>query len=147
MTTIYTNYWENIRDGVRKEHGSYPTEEAALDGIKAWWEINGNDFSNAEIERTNTGALEISYVDDASFHYRIEKREIEGKLPTKSYKLYPEGQISKNRMKYNLADEEYLFDELAEPYRDRLIIAMADPTVARQYKYEEDGRPIIKLDS
>ena len=39
----------------------------------------------------------------------------------------------------------FLFDELAEPYRDRLIIAMADSKKVREYSYTKNGQPIIKL--
>lgn len=33
--TVYTVYWENKRDDVRKEHGTFASEEEALAGIKA----------------------------------------------------------------------------------------------------------------
>lgn len=145
MTKVYTNYWENRRDDVRKEHGSYMSEEEAIEGIKAWWEINNNNFSNAVIERTNTGALEVSYVDDDNYHYRIESREIEGKLPKKSYKLKTKGQIDSERSLNGLEENELLFDELPEPFRDRLMLAMTDPTIARKYKYDSNGKPITEF--
>lgn len=145
MIKVYTNYWENRRDDVRKAHGSYMSEEEAIEGIKAWWEINNNNFSNPVIERTNSGALEISYVDDVNYHYRVETREIEGKLPKKTYMLKNKGQIKSERSLKGFEENELLFDELPEPYRDRLIVAMTDPIVARNYKYDSNGKPITEI--
>ncbi|WP_028274051.1 hypothetical protein [Atopococcus tabaci] len=143
--TVYTKYWINKRDGVRKRHGHYKTEEDALQGIKAWWEIHNEDYE-PKIERTNSGALEIAYIDD-NYFYRIEEEEIEGKLPKTSYKLLKKGEIQAKRAQLNLDEESHLFDELAEPFRDRLIQAMADPKEARQYIYTSEGEMIRKIES
>ena len=49
--TVYTNYWINERDNVRKEHGSYETEKEAIEAILTWWEIH-----NQKIEMFPTNA-------------------------------------------------------------------------------------------
>ncbi|WP_027108896.1 hypothetical protein [Lacticigenium naphthae] len=144
VQTVYTNYWQNRLSGVKKEHGSYKTEEEAIDGIKAWWDLHKENYPHAEHIRTQSGALEIVYKDSDHF-YRIEKHEIEGKLPSRSYKVKSRGEIESLRKKYNLNEASYLFDELAEPYRDRLIIAMADSKKVRQYIYDQDGSPIREI--
>lgn len=144
VQTVYTNYWENRRDNVRKEHGSYATEEEAIEGIKAWWELHNEKYTNVKHERTNSGALEITYGDD-NYYYRIEKREIDDKLPSRNYKLKSSGEIQAARWNENLHDEAFLFDELAEPYRDRLMVAMADVKKVRKYVYDKNGRPIKEL--
>ncbi|AMB94846.1 hypothetical protein ACWOE5_01430 [Aerococcus sanguinicola] len=143
--TIYTVYWENKRHGVRKQHGSYKSEEEAIEGIKAWWELQKDKYDNVNYERTNTGALEITY-DDDNYVYRVEKEESDQELPSRQYKLRSEGENEANRKKYNLHDEEFLFDELAEPYRDRLILSMASSQKARDHVYDERGRLIRNLD-
>ncbi|TVP91729.1 hypothetical protein [Alkalibacterium sp.] len=142
--TVYTNYWQNRLSNVKKEHGSYENEEEAIKGIKAWWELHNEEYPNAEFNRTNSGALEIIYQDDNHF-YRIEKRTIEGALPTRKYTLRKPGEVEALRSKHNLHEEAYLFEELAEPYRDRLSQAMADSTKLRNYVYDNEGRPIRKL--
>lgn len=144
MQTVYTNYWVSRIGDVRKEHGSYKSEEEAIEGIKAWWDLHGEKHSDVEYKRTNTGALELIYEDELSF-YRIEKREIEGKLPTRSYQLKKPGEIEALRFKYILDEEFCVFDELAEPFRDRLIVAMADSKKARDFIYDREGRPIRKI--
>ncbi len=142
--TVYTNYWVSRIGDVRKEHGSYKTEEEAIEGIKAWWELHNEKHSDVEYNRTNTGALELIYEDENSF-YRIEKREIEGTLPTRSYQLKKPGEIEALRFKNILDDDSCVFDELAEPFRDRLILAMADSKKARNYIYDREGCPIRKI--
>ncbi|UJF16613.1 hypothetical protein LZ578_05885 [Jeotgalibaca sp. MA1X17-3] len=144
MQTVYTNYWVSRIGDVRKEHGSYKSEEEAIEGIKAWWDLHGEKHSDVEYIRTNTGALELIYEDEKSF-YRIEKREIEGKLPTRSYQLKKPGEIEVLRFKLILDEESCVFDELAEPFRDRLIVAMADSKKARDFVYDRKGRPIRKI--
>ncbi|MDE1549191.1 hypothetical protein [Jeotgalibaca caeni] len=143
--TVYTNYWVSRIGNVRKEHGSYRSEEEAIEGIKAWWELHKEHYPDAEYKRTNSGALEVVYQDEHSY-YRIEKREIEGKLPTKSYKLKRRGETDALRLKYNLNEESCVFDELAEPFRDRLIVAMADSKKARSFIYDREGRPIREIE-
>lgn len=142
--TVYTNYWENRRDRVRKEHGSYATEDEAFEAIKAWWDLHKENYSDVNAERTNSGALEITYGDD-NYYYRIEKRQIEGKLPNLKYKLRSKGEVEAKRLMENLHNEAFLFEELAEPYRDRLIQAMGDGKKVVQYIYDGEGRPIRKL--
>ena len=142
--TIYTNYWISRIGDVRKEHGSYKTEEEALEGIRAWWELHNEKYEVLESKRTNTGALEIIYQDDISF-YRIEKREIEDKLPSRSYRKKGACEIEALRSKHILDEDSYLFDELAEPFRDRLIAAMADSKKVRNFIYDDKGRPIREI--
>lgn len=38
--TVYTNYWISRIGDVRKEHGSYKTEEEVIEGVKVWWELH-----------------------------------------------------------------------------------------------------------
>lgn len=142
--TVYTNYWVNRVTKLKKEHGSYKTEEEAIKGIKAWWELHKEDYPNAEYRRTNSGALEIKYNGD-NYVYRIEKRKLDEKLPSKSYKLRKPGEIEALRSKHQLHEEAFLFDELAEPYRDRLVLTMADGKKVQDYVYDNEGRPIKKL--
>lgn len=143
--TVFTNYWVNQREDFRKEHGSYSTEEEAIQGIETWWEIQNDKYSNVTKRRTNSGALEINYGDD-NYFYRIEKRLISDKLPKRSYKLKSKGEIEALRKKLNLHEEQFLFDELAEPYRDRLIITMSNSITPREYLYSENGRPTVKIE-
>lgn len=142
--TIYTNYWVNRRVDVKKEHGSYASEEEALKGIKAWWALHGESHEIEE-ERTNTGALEISY-DDPNYFYRIEENDTMDSLPKRSYRVKSQGEIDAQRERYELNTESYLFDELAEPYRDRIIVAMNSIKKARSYSYTEKGKPIVKFE-
>lgn len=142
--TYYTIYWINKRDDVRKEHGTYKSEDDAKEAILTWWEINQEDY-DYEIYRTNTGALEVKYIDDYSF-YRIEAVQSDQKLPSKSYKLYKHDQILAKRKALDLDDNQYLFDQLAEPYRDRLIMAMASPKVARSLVYNQEGQPLFQIE-
>lgn len=142
--TVYTNYWVNRRAAVKKEHGSFKTEDDALRAIKAWWEIHDEKYSDVEYVRTNTGALEVLY-DDPNYFYRIEKRETTEALPITSYRVKTGGEIEALRNKYQLDSETFIFDELAEPYRDRIMMAMNSIQKARQYTYTEKGHPIIKL--
>lgn len=144
VKTIYTNYWVNKRVDLKKEHGSYKTEDEALRGIQAWWEIHDQKYNDVEYVRTNTGALEILY-GDPNYFYRIEEREITNSLPNTSYKLKTPGEIEALRNRYQLDAETFVFDELAEPHRDRLILAMGDSKKARGYTYTESGRPIVEL--
>lgn len=142
--TIYTNYWISRIGDVRKKHGSYKSEEEAIEGIKAWWELHKERYPNAVFKRTNSGALEVIYHDEDSF-YRIEKSAIEGKLPSRSYTLKRPGEIQAARSRLLLDDELFLFDELAEPFRDRLIVAMGDSKKARSYVYDREGRLVKEI--
>lgn len=142
--TVFTNYWVNRRVDVKREHGSYETEEEAVEAIQAWWEIHRKSYSNVTQERTNTGALEIEY-GDPNYVYRVEKRIIEEPLPSKSYRLKTQGEIDSLRQKHQLDEETVVFDELPEPYRDRLVLAMGDPKLARKYTYTKSGQPIVEL--
>ena len=141
---VYTNYWISRIGDVRKQHGSYKSEEAAIEGVKAWWELHKEKYPNAEHKRTNSGALEIIYHDENSF-YRIEKRVIDGKLPSKSYSLRKPGEIESARSRLLLDKELCVFDELAEPFRDRLITAMGDSKKARSFIYDREGRPVKEI--
>lgn len=143
--TVYTNYWQNRLTKQKKEHGSYKTEDEAIKGIEAWWELHKEDYSDVEYRRTNSGALEIIYNGD-DYVYRIEKRKIDSPLPSRSYTLKKPGEIEALRSKYQLHDEAFLFDELAEPYRDRLVLTMADSKKVREFIYDENGCPIQKLE-
>ena len=143
--TVYTNYWQNRIGNIRKEHGSYKTEEEAIAGIKAWWELHKENHKHVQYNRTNSGALEIVY-DDKNYVYRIEKRTIEGALPKRTYQLKKAGEVESLRGKYNLNKESFLFDELPEPIRDRLILAMADIQKARSHVYDKEGRLIRGLE-
>ena len=89
--------------------------------------------------------LEIVY-DDKNYVYRIEKRAIEGALPKRTYRLKKAGEVESLRGKYNLNKESFLFDELPEPIRDRLILAMADIQKARSHVYDKEGRLIRGLE-
>ncbi|AXY25549.1 hypothetical protein CL176_05820 [Suicoccus acidiformans] len=142
--TVYTNYWINKRDNVRKEHGSYKTEEEALKGIETWWELHKEHYKDVQHVRTNSGALEILY-DDDNYVYRIEEREIEGELPSRSYQKLSPGEIEAKRKQLGLDDETYLFDELAEPYRDRLLVTMADGKKVKEWVYNVKGQPVVKV--
>ncbi|GEK91413.1 hypothetical protein [Alkalibacterium kapii] len=142
--TVYTNYWQNRLTGVKKEHGSYKSEEEAVNGIKAWWELHKEDYPDAEYNRTNTGALEIIYNDDHYF-YRVEKRKTDKPLPKSNVKLRNKNEVRSIREKYDLHEEAYLYEELAEPYRDRLMLAMNDGQKLLQYTFDSEGRPIRKL--
>ena len=141
--TVYTNYWVNRRANLKKEHGSYLTEEEALQGIKIWWEIHKEKHHDIQQTRTNSGALEITYGDE-NYFYRIEKRDITDKLPSRKYKLRSKGEIESLRFKHRLNNESFSYEELAEPYRDRLMVVMADAQKLREYVYDEKGRPIKK---
>ncbi len=141
--TVYTNYWINERDDVKKEHGSFPTETEAVHAILAWWEIHKETRKDISYVRTNTEALEILY-GDANYYYRIEKRATSEPLPQTSYQVKTAGEIESLRNRHQLDEETFLFDELSEPYRDRLIVAMGDAQLVREYSYTRDGKPIIK---
>jgi len=143
--TVYTNYWESKNGEIRKEHGSYASEEEALKGIEAWWELHGEHHSDVEQNRTNTGALEIIY-NGNDYYYRIEKRMIDGNLPKSTYKKKTAGEIDALRDKHNLDDESFVFDELSEPFRDRIISATPDIQKARNYIYDNKGRPYKELE-
>lgn len=141
--TVFTNYWVNERDDVKKEHGSFKTEEEAVNAIRAWWEIHHEQYHDITYHRTNRGALEIVY-GDSNYYYRIEERKRDKPLPKTSYKLKTAGEIEALRKKHMLDEDTFIFDELAEPYRDRIIVAMGNSQLARDYTYTKDGRPIIK---
>src|SRR5699024_11693516 len=97
-------------------------------------------------ERTNRGALEILY-GDANYYYRIERREINGSLPSREYKGKSKEEIEALRAKHQLDETAFIFNELPEPYRDRLIQAIGDISKCRDYSYTEDGQPIVELNS
>ena len=86
--------------------------------------------------------MEIEY-DDNNYVYRIEKRTIEGALPKRSYRVKKAEEAKSLRAKYNLNKESFLFDELAELLRDRLILAMADIKKARSHVYDREWRLIL----
>ncbi|MDN6397618.1 MAG: hypothetical protein L0J75_01115 [Alkalibacterium sp.] len=142
--TVYTNYWQNRLTGVKKEHGSYKNEDEAINGIKAWWELHKEDYPGAEYKRTNSGALEIIYNDD-NYFYRVEKRRLEKPLPKSKAKLRNKNEVKSIREKHGLHEEAFLFEELAEPYRDRLMLAMNDGQKLMRYTFDSDGCPIKKL--
>lgn len=145
MNEIYTVYWENKRDGIRKKHGSFLSEVDAKRAIETWWDIENKNYRNVQEIRTNTGALEFVYLEsDPNYVYRIEKELREEPLADTHYRLMNKNEIQALHKKYNLSENEFLFDELAEPYRDRLIFAIADIKKARSYCYEEHGR-VIRL--
>ncbi|MGH2117999.1 hypothetical protein [Aerococcus sp. L_32] len=143
MVEVYTNYWENRRDGVRKEHGSYASEEAAFEGIRSWWTLHQEKYTDVDKRRTNSGALEITYGDD-NYYYRIEKRHLD-KLPSTKCKLRSPGEIDSKRKLEQLDEETFLFEELAEPYRDLLLVAMGNGQRVKDFIYDEKGRPIREL--
>lgn len=143
--TVYTNYWVNNLNGMKKEHGSYKTEKEACDGIFAWWEIHNESYNDIEYVRTNRGALEVVY-GSSDYYYRIEASETDEPLPNTNYTVKKPGEIEALRSKFQLDEDTFLFDELAEPYRDRLIIAMGDIKKVRSFTYTKEGRPIIELE-
>ena len=55
------------------------------------------------------------------------------------------GEVDKLRKQLSLDDEYYLFEELAEPYRDRLVEAMGDGRKVQDYIYDQHGRMISSL--
>ncbi|MBG9987983.1 hypothetical protein HZY88_03205 [Aerococcaceae bacterium DSM 111176] len=142
--TVYTNYWLNKYTDQKKEHGSYNSEEEAIAGIEAWWELHKDNYQDVQHVRTNTGALEISYGEE-QYVYRIEKREIDGNIPAARPKKRPAGEIQRIRSQHNIDQELYLYEELAEPYQDRLITAMHDGAKLLTYIYDVKGRPVKKL--
>src|SRR5699024_2549294 len=144
--TVYTNYWINERDNVRKEHGSYETEKEAIEAMITWWKIQNQKNRDVSYERTNRGALEILY-GDANYYYRIGRGEINGSIPTRENKVKSKGEIEALRAKHQLDETAFIFDELPEPYRDRLIQAIGDSSKCREYSYTEDGQPIVELNS
>lgn len=145
VNEVYTNYWVNQRDNVKKEHGSYRTEEEAIEAILTWWEIHNKKPRDILYERTNRGALEILY-GDSNYYYRIEKRKVSEPLPSTSYKVKSKGEIEALRNKYRLDETAFTFDELPEPHRDRLVKAFGDSSKCRDYSYTAEGQPIVKLE-
>jgi hypothetical protein len=141
--TVFTNYWVNERADVKKKHGSFETERDAVQAIMAWWEIHKESYKDISYERTNTDALEILY-GNPNYYYRVEQEETSEPLPTTSYKVKSQGEIDALRKTHQLDEDAVLFDELPEPYRDRLIVAMGDSKLAREYSYTKDGKPIIR---
>lgn len=141
--TVYTNYWVNERANVKKQHGSFETEEEGIAAIQAWWEIHKEIPKDVSYVRTNRGALEVLY-GDPNYYYRIEERTTDKPLPKRKYKLRTAGEIEALRQKHLLDDTTLIFDELPEPYRDRIIVAMGDSMQAREYTFTKDGKPIIK---
>lgn len=142
---VYTNYWVNKNTGVRKEHGTYASEEEAIRGIEAWWDIHGEFYPKKEGYRTNSGAWEIKYGDQYCF-YRVESRTTDEDLPKVSYKLMNQNEIDSLRKSHQLDEEEFLFDELAEPYRDKLVLAYNNIDKLRGQIYSQDGKPITSLE-
>ena len=49
---VYTNYWVDRYTDARKEHGSYPTEEEALNAIYTWWRIHKEHHRDVKETRT-----------------------------------------------------------------------------------------------
>lgn len=143
--TVYTNYWFSRRDNVRKEHGSFASEEEAIQAIKAWWDLQGDEYSNVTERRTNSGEWEVTY-GDGNYYYRVVKREVDFDLPSQKVKLRKPGEIESLRKKLDLDKDLYLFDELAEPYRDRLVQAMGDGKKVQTYLYDEYGRLVKPID-
>lgn len=143
-TKAYTTYWVNRRDDVRKEHGTYASEEEAVKGIEAWWEIHQEKPHHVEKVRTNTGALEIYYGEDY-YYYRIEERRLDGKLPAAHAKKRSQAEVESLRKKYDVSEELYLYEELAEPYQDRLTLAMNDGKKILNLLYDHRGRPVRPL--
>lgn len=141
--TVYTTYWVNERADVRKKHGSFDTEQEAVRAIFAWWEIHKEAYRDVQYHRTNTDALEIIY-GDPNYYYRVEKHQTSDPKPTTSYRVKGAGEIEALRNKHQLDEKTVVFDELPEPYRDRVMVAMGNIKVARAYTYTEDGKPIIK---
>lgn len=141
--TVYTNYWVNERADVRKQHGSFETEREAVHAIIAWWEIHKESYKDVSYVRTNTDALEILY-GDSNYYYRVEKRETSDPLPTTSYKVKSKGEIEALRNRHQLDQDTLIFDELPEPYRDRIMVAMGDTQLVREYTYTMDGKPIVR---
>lgn len=141
---VFTNFWINERAGVRKEHGSYATEEEAVAGIEAWWELHKDNYTDIKHTRTNRGALEITYGDD-NYYYRIEKRTTDEPLLNKKPKKRSAGEVEKLRQTHQIDDEAYLFEELAEPYQDRLMTAFHDGAKLLTYTFDKKGRPIKKF--
>lgn len=142
--TVYTNYWINERADVKKKHGNFTSEKEAVAAIYAWWEIHNEAYHEIDYVRTNTEALEIVY-GDANYYYRVEKRTTTSPVPKTSYRIKTQGEIEALRQKHQLDKQTFLFDELPEPYRDRLMTAMGDIQLAREYSYTEKGQPIIKV--
>ena len=143
--TVYTVYWENKLTETRKAHGSYASEDEARQAIYTWWEIHHEHYDHIDEVRTNSGALEISY-DNPNYVYRIEEEPRENPLPKQGYKLRTAGEIEARRKQLNVDEETFLFDELPEPYRDRLIIAMSTGEKAREYLYNSKGQPSVKVE-
>ena len=71
---------------------------------------------------------------------------IDGNLPKSTYKKKTAGEIDALRDKHNLDDESFVFDELSEPFRDRIISATPDIQKARNYIYDNKGRPYKELE-
>ena len=67
-------------------------------------------------------------------------------MPKRSYRVKTAGEVESLRAKYNLNKESFLFDELAEPLRDRLILTMADIKKTRNHVYDREGRLIRGLE-
>lgn len=143
-TTVYTTYWVNRRDDVRKEHGTFTSEEEALKGIEAWWEIHQEKPHEVKTVRTNSGALEVYYGEDY-YYYRIQSRKIQGKLPSARASKRSKGQVDSLRRKYALPDELYLYEELPEPCQDRLTLAMNEGKKLLDLVYDQKGRPVRSL--
>lgn len=143
IQTVYTNYWINERAQVRKEHGSYFSEDEAVAGIEAWWEIHKDNYKDVQKIRTNTGALEIHY-GDPNYYYRVESRQTDRPIPKAKVKERSPGEIDSIRRQYGVDDEAYLFEELAQPYQDRLQTAFHDGEKLKEYTFDKKGRPIKK---
>jgi len=55
------------------------------------------------------------------------------------------GEIDSKRKLAQLDEETFLFEELAEPYRDLLLVAMGNGQRVKDFIYDEKGRPIREL--
>lgn len=75
--------------------------------------------------------------DDNNYIYQIEKRTIEGTFPKRSYWVNKAEEVESLCAKYDLNKKFFLFDELVEPLRDKVILAMADIKKARSHDYDK----------
>lgn len=141
---VYTVFWENKLSGELKQHGTFKSYDNAVSAIKAWWELHEYQPEKFK-EKPNGQVTRIEY-GHRDYIYKIVEREIDEQLPKTTYKQIKQGQIDDQRKKYNLSNNDgFLFDELPEPRRDRIIVAMGDINAARSYTYDNKGKPITKF--
>lgn len=141
---VYTVFWENNLSGELKQHGTFKSYEDATAAIKAWWEMHEYQPTKFK-EKPNGHVTRIEY-GHRDYVYKIVEHELVGKLLSTSYKQLKQGQVEDQRKKLNLShDDGLLFDQLPEPRRDRIIVAMGDINAARNYTYDHKGKPITKF--